>query len=146
MKVTTAERLKQIMREENLKQVDILERSKKYCEMYDRKLTKADLSQYVSGKVIPGQDKLFILALVLNVSEAWLMGFNVPRERKTKEADTETGSETQNAINKLKKSKRIQTFINSIDKVTAEQEELVLDIVMNVIDGFIKINEEDDKK
>lgn len=146
MKVTTAERLKQIMREENLKQVDILERSKKYCEMYDRKLTKTDLSQYVSGKVVPGQDKLFILALVLNVSEAWLMGFNVPRERKTKEADTETGSETQNAINKLKKSKRIQTFINSIDKVTAEQEELVLDIVMNVIDGFIKINEEEDKK
>ena len=80
-KATTAERLKEIMNERHLKQIDILDNSKRYCEQHNIKLTKTDLSQYVSGKVEPGQGKLFILGLTLNVSEAWLMGYNVPRER-----------------------------------------------------------------
>lgn len=62
----------------NLKQVDVLNMAKPYCEKYDTKLTKVDLSQYVSGKVEPGQAKLFVLANALHVSEAWLMGLDVP--------------------------------------------------------------------
>ena len=78
---TTSERLKQLMKERKLKQVDILEKAKPYCEKYDVKLNKNDLSQYVNGKVEPGQHKLTILGLALNVSEAWLMGYDVPIER-----------------------------------------------------------------
>ncbi|MDE5779166.1 MAG: DNA-binding protein [Lachnospiraceae bacterium] len=69
------------MNERNLKQIDILERAQPYCEQYNIKLSKSDLSQYVSGKVEPGQHKLSILGLALNVSEAWLMGYDVPMER-----------------------------------------------------------------
>lgn len=76
--LTTADRLKQIMNERGLKQVDILEACKPYCEKYGVKLAKNDLSQYISGKVQPGQDKLSILGLALNVNEVWLMGYNVP--------------------------------------------------------------------
>ena len=35
-----------------------------------------------SGKVEPTQEKLVVLGLALNVNEAWLMGFDVPMERK----------------------------------------------------------------
>jgi len=77
----TATRIKEIMTKENLKQVDILEKSKPFCEKYDTKITKVDLSQYVSGKVEPGQAKLFVLANALNVNEAWLMGYDVPKIR-----------------------------------------------------------------
>ena len=76
--VTTADRLKQIMNERGLKQVEILEACKPYCEKYGVKLAKNDLSQYISGKVTPGQDKLTILGLALGVNEVWLMGYNVP--------------------------------------------------------------------
>lgn len=76
--VTTADRLRQIMNERGLKQVDILEACKPYCEKYGVKLAKNDLSQYISGKVTPGQDKLTILGLALGVNEVWLMGYNVP--------------------------------------------------------------------
>lgn len=76
----TAERLKTIMQERNLKQTDILEKAQPYCETYGVKLRKNDLSQYVNGKVEPGQKKLSILAKALNVSEAWLMGYNVSIE------------------------------------------------------------------
>lgn len=88
----TSKRLKSIMNSKNLKQVDILKLAEPYCHKYDVKLKKNDLSQYVSGKVEPGQNKLFILALALNVSEAWLMGYDVPMEKdfKSKNIDVST--------------------------------------------------------
>lgn len=49
-----------------------------YCKQYDVKLNRNDLSQYVNGKVEPGQTKLYILGQALQVSEAWLMGYDVP--------------------------------------------------------------------
>ena len=78
---STSIRLNRIMKERNLRQVDILEKCKPFCEKFEVKLGRNDLSQYVNGKVEPGQEKLTILGLALNVSEAWLMGFNVPMER-----------------------------------------------------------------
>nr|DAK09798.1 MAG TPA: bifunctional HTH-domain containing protein/aminotransferase [Caudoviricetes sp.] len=78
MKTNTSTRLKLIMKMRNLKQIDILDRCKN--NPYDIKISKSDLSQYVSGKVLPRQDKLSILAYALDVSEAWLMGYDVPME------------------------------------------------------------------
>ena len=66
MRENTATRLKQIMRERSLKQRDILDMAKPHCENYRVKLNSSDLSQYVNGKVEPGQTKLFILARALD--------------------------------------------------------------------------------
>lgn len=91
---STSERLKQIMNERSLRQVDILEAAKPFCEKYGVKLAKNDLSQYVSGKVEPGQEKLTVLGLALNVSETWLMGYDVPMERdETIKKDPATNGE-----------------------------------------------------
>lgn len=79
----TSIRLKRIMSERNLRQVDILDMVRPYCETYDIKMNKSDISQYVSGKVEPSQDKLVALGMALNVNEAWLMGFDVPIERSS---------------------------------------------------------------
>jgi transcriptional regulator with XRE-family HTH domain len=81
-KENTAIRLKQIMSNENLRQVDILAKTMPYCKKYGVKMNKSDLSQYCSGKTEPNQDKLFVLSQALNVSEAWLMGFDVPKDRE----------------------------------------------------------------
>lgn len=75
-KYTTAERLRQIMSERGLRQVDILNACRPYCEEYGVKLGKNDLSQYISGKVQPGQDKLTVLGAALNVDEVWLLGYD----------------------------------------------------------------------
>ena len=80
---TTSERLKEIMERKGLKQVDVVALAKPYCEKYGVKLGKTDLSQYVNGQVEPKQEKLTVLGLALNVSEPWLMGYNVAPERKT---------------------------------------------------------------
>ena len=102
MAETTALRLRQIMNERDLSQVDILRLCQPICKKFGLKLTKSDLSQYVSGKVSPGQWKLSILGQALNVSEGWLMGLDVPRERKeaptTDAAGADFDSETQEFI------------------------------------------------
>lgn len=70
---TTAERLRQLMAERDLKQADILRLAEAVAG--PEKLTKTDLSQYVSGKVRPGPGKLRLLAKALGVGEAWLLGY-----------------------------------------------------------------------
>ena len=77
----TAIRLNILMTERNLRQIDILDLVKPFCAEHNIKIGKSDLSQYVNGKNEPKSDKLALLALALNVSEAWLMGYDVPRNR-----------------------------------------------------------------
>ena len=71
-RATTAQRLREVMDKRNLRQVDVLEMAKPFCERYGIKLNKNDISQYLSGKVQPKQDKLSLLGMTLNVSEGWL--------------------------------------------------------------------------
>lgn len=77
-KIDTSQRLKEYMQKYNLKQVDILKRAEPFTAKFGIKLNKNDLSQYVSGKVEPGQEKVFILSKALNVDPAWIMGLDVP--------------------------------------------------------------------
>lgn len=43
---------------------------------------KSAMSQYIKGSFMPKPDKVAALAEALNVSEAWLMGYDVPMERE----------------------------------------------------------------
>lgn len=103
---TTSTRLKQIMSSLNLRQVDILERTQPLCAKYDIKMNKSDISQYVSGKAEPNQDKLFVLSLALNVSEGWLMGFDVPKARVSSSSESTSQGE-----------RNILTLYNQLDDV-----------------------------
>lgn len=77
----TSKRLRELMTERGLRQRDIVAACAPYCERYHILLDKSYISLYVNGKVEPNQEKLYILSLALDVSEAWLMGFDVPRDR-----------------------------------------------------------------
>lgn len=44
-------------------------------------IPKSAISQYISGKFEPKQDRIEVIAKVLDVSEAWLMGYDVPISR-----------------------------------------------------------------
>lgn len=104
-KTSTSDRLKEIMKSRNLRQVDILEKIKPYSQKYGIKMNKSDLSQYVSGIVEPGQEKLSILGMALNVNEVWLMGYNVPTERSfeaSKQITSDISDEEQALLNKYR--------------------------------------------
>lgn len=58
-------------------------RGMKQSELCKRaKVPKSSLSLYLSGAYEPKQDRIYAMAKTLDVSEAWLMGYDVPKERK----------------------------------------------------------------
>ena len=70
---TTAERLAEALSARNMKAVELHEKTG---------ISKPSISQYISGKVTPKQDRIYIMAKALNVDTIWLMGYDVPMERK----------------------------------------------------------------
>ncbi|EPT95545.1 TPA: helix-turn-helix domain-containing protein [Streptococcus agalactiae] len=105
---TTADRLKQIMSEKNLKQVDIIEKSKPFQAQLSVKLGKSALSQYVNGIQSPDQHKLSLLAMTLDVSEAWLMGYDVQKDRgQEKSSHTSSVTDTPQLRSIQRKAKSL---------------------------------------
>ena len=54
-------------------------RQSELCKLAN--VPKSSLSLYLSGAYEPKQDRIYSMAKALNVSEAWLMGYDVPMER-----------------------------------------------------------------
>lgn len=65
-----AERLAQAMEDKGMKQVDII----RAAEERGEKLGKSHISQYVSGKTMPRDNILQLLADILDVDKEWLRG------------------------------------------------------------------------
>ena len=82
---TSTERINQLMKEKRLRQIDVLNLAKPLQEKYNIKFSKSHLSQYVNGKSNPDNEKIFLLSKVFGVTEAWLLGYNVPRYERLEE-------------------------------------------------------------
>lgn len=121
MKKNTSDRLKQLMNERKLKQVDILNLSLPYCKKYNIKMNKSDISQYVSGKVEPSQEKLVVLGMALNVSEAWLMGFDVSPIRKDNSKEAEKDVDLLWKFSMLEQRDK-ETILDMIDVMLSRKE------------------------
>ena len=72
---TFQNRLKKAMEIRNIKQVDLVEKTK---------LDKTLINKYLAGVSNARQRKLTLLADALNVNEIWLMGYDVPMDREIK--------------------------------------------------------------
>lgn len=87
-KSTFADRLKEAMVLRNKRQSDIVS---------DTGIPKSALSQYISGKFEAKQDRVYLLAKYLNVSEAWLMGCDVPMDRNASHINNKTAPQLSEA-------------------------------------------------
>ena len=106
---TCADRLKEALTIKGLKQSDL-------CRLTG--IPKSAISQYISGAFEPKQDRVYLLSKALNVSEAWLMGLDVPMERE-KNAPSESESLTEGE----------QMLIDLFRRVPEEQQQLVLQMI-----------------
>nr|DAK39300.1 MAG TPA: repressor protein [Caudoviricetes sp.] len=125
-KYETSDRLNQLMAERNWKQVDIINNSKKFQEKLGVQLGKSALSQYVNGVQAPDQKKLSLLALTFDVSEAWLMGYDVPREREVVVESEYTSSDLR------KMAENAKTF----DGKPLNEEDI--EAIQNIIEIYLK--------
>ena len=69
---TTPERLREALRDSNKKQIDLSR---------ETGLSHSTISRYMSGHVEPRSDAAHKIATALDVSEMWLWGYDVPKER-----------------------------------------------------------------
>ena len=81
MKATPGERIKKYMEINNLRQADIMIKCRPYMRKMNINFSRSTLSHYIAGRCNPNQEKLTVLALALDVSEAWLAGYDVPMSR-----------------------------------------------------------------
>ncbi|MBU3885675.1 helix-turn-helix domain-containing protein [Lactococcus lactis] len=115
-------RLKKIMNDRGLRQVDILEKSKPFQDKLGIKMSKTHLSNYVNGKSNPDQQKLILLSQTLGVSEPWLMGYDVPMiEPRESENDSETIEETITVMKKLEEPRQ-KVVLDTASSQLEEQE------------------------
>lgn len=77
---TFAQRLREGLNLRGMKQIELATRSG---------ISKYSISHYLKGDWEGKQDAVYELARVLNVSEAWLMGYDVPAERSALEVSVQ---------------------------------------------------------
>lgn len=66
------DRLKEALEKKNMRAVDLMDRTD---------VPKSAISFYLAGKSKPKADRLYKIAQALDISEAWLLGYDVPMAR-----------------------------------------------------------------
>lgn len=112
------DRLRTAMELRNIKPVELAEKTG---------LSKARISQYLNGIYTPKSKGTYLIAVALNVSETWLMGFNVSMERNSKQDNLINCAD----INLTADEQKLIEVFRSLNK---EGQEKLLDLA----DDFIK--------
>ena len=95
----------------------------------DLKIPKSAISQYLSGhRIIKDSKRLFVIAEYLEVSEAWLMGFDVPMERIKKD-DTQKDIVERNEI-----SESTKALIDFAKSVPEDKADLILRVMKSILE------------
>lgn len=105
-----SQRLKETLEMKNIKQTDLAKRTG---------LDKSLISNYVSGKYKAKSTNLYLIAKALNVSEAWLLGYDVPMEKETPTIIDESG--------------RVNEFVDLFAQLTEEQQSLVISQIKGIL-------------
>ena len=95
----------------------------------DLKIPKSAISQYLSGhRIIKDSKRLFVIAEYLDVSEAWLMGFDVPMERIKKD-DTQ-----KDIVERSEISESTKALIDFAKSVPEDKADLILRVMKSILE------------
>ena len=95
------------------KQVDLVERTG---------IAKASINAWVKQNWQPKQKSLIKMAQVLDVSEMWLAGYDVPMERPEAQKKND---ELIQLISEIRKSEDLQHLFSSICNLTGDQRKTI---------------------
>ena len=110
-KESCANRLKKALSIRNMKQSEL-------CQI--TKIPKSSISQYLSGDFEPKQDRIYLISKALDVSEAWLIGYDVPMERERETPSSPT-------IEELSEGEK--ALLELFNRVPEDQQKLVLQMI-----------------
>lgn len=117
----TKDRLREAMRLAGKKQADLVR---------ETGLNRGTVSRYLSGDVEPRHEATHKLAKALDVSEMWLFGYDVPRQRPE---DQKKADQLNELIGLIRKNPDLADMVNSLSKLSAEDYISVKHIVSSLI-------------
>ena len=111
---TCADRLKEVLYVKNMRPADL-------CRL--AQISRSYLSHFLSGDFEPKQDKMHVIAKVLNISEAWLYGYDVPMER-------DENIPTDETMNLTNSEKMLVTLFRCVN---TDEQKLALQLISELI-------------
>lgn len=106
---TIADRLREALDAAGKKQVDLVR---------DLGLDRGAVSSYLSGKYEPKQKAIYKMAQYLDVSEAWLLGYEVPKHRT---ADQKKNDELAKLVVKMRSDVDFYNTVLALSKLNEKQ-------------------------
>lgn len=98
----------------------------------DLKIPKSAISQYLSGnRNIKDSRRLYAIAKYLDVNEAWLMGYDVPMERKREQKINDTLSDI---VIRMRSDEEFFSVVEVLNGLDAEK----LSGVKQMLSAFMK--------
>jgi transcriptional regulator with XRE-family HTH domain len=101
--VELKDRLKEALSIKQMRAADLVEKAD---------VPKSAISFYLAGKSKPKADRLYKIAQALNVSEAWLLGYDVPMAR------TEESKKNDQLAKLIVKLRSDEDFYNTVSKLS----------------------------
>lgn len=101
------DRLKKAMNIRDMKAVDLCEKTK---------IPKGAISYYLAGKSTPKADRLYLLCKALDVSEAWMLGYDVEMAKTKAQKNNDTIADV------IARSKTDDTFSRLLDALVNDEE------------------------
>ena len=119
---TIAERIRVAMGKSGKKQADLVR---------ETGLDRGAISSYLSGKYEPKQKAIYKLSKALDVSEAWLLGYEVPMERA---AESKKNDALAEIVVRLRSDEKLYSLALKLSTMDAEQ----LDLIDKLVSGLAK--------
>ena len=113
-------RLREALQLRNMKAVDLEEKAG---------VPRSAISFYLAGKTKPKANRLHIIAQALDVSEIWLLGYDVPMN---KTEDQKKNDQLAELIVKMRKSQKLFDVVAKLSEVDEDR----LDLIDRLIDGL----------
>lgn len=116
-----SERLKKALLIRDMKPIELSEKTG---------IPKSAISHYMSGYAKPKDDRIYIIAKALEVSEAWLLGYEAPMNKMDEESYAQALKD--DLLSEL--SDNVKDYALKLGNLTAEQQAGIF----NMIDLMIK--------
>ena len=111
------DRLKAALAAKDMRAVDLVEASG---------VPKSAISFYLAGKSKPKADRLYKIAQVLDISEAWLLGYNVPMKRSE---DQKKNDQLAKLVMRMRNDEDFYNTVVAIAALNEKQYKSVKDLV-----------------
>ena len=110
-------RIREALRIRNMKQVELCEKAK---------IKKSSLNNWLRQRWQPKQEPLMKMARVLDVSEMWLAGYDVPMQRPVEQIKND---ELTQLIFEIKEDEELKDLFSSICSLSDDQRSTIKSMV-----------------